>query len=176
MHTYSRALVASLGFLLMTACGASTPTAARPSPSAANLTCTSSGQASPSWAASEPPAIPIVSAVVSNDDFILTFRSGTPAFTVQQLTTAHFSQDASGRPVNLSGAAGVRIAMTGFRGDVVNYKGPTTLNSAGPILLQVAPIGDFEGHVSWGAGLSQRGCVNATATGSVLTFHFIPAP
>jgi hypothetical protein len=176
MHIYCRASVASLGFLLVAGCGASTPTATRPSPSAASQTCTSSGQASPSWAAPEPPAVPIVSAVVSNDDFILTFLSGTPAFTVQQLTSAHFSEDASGRAVNLSGTAGVRIAMTGFRGDVANYKGPTTLNSTGPILLQVAPIGDFEGYVSWGAGLSQPGCVNATASGSVLTFHFIPAP
>ena len=66
--------------------------------------------------------------------------------------------------------------MTGFRGDVSNYTGPKTLDSAGPILLQAASIGDFEGYVSWGAGLSKPGCANVTAGGSTLTFHFVPVP
>jgi len=107
---------------------------------------------------------------------MLTFKSGTPAFTIQQLPSAHFYRDPSGLPVDLTGTAGVVISMTGFRGDVANYSGPKTLDSGGPILLQVASIGDFEGYVSWGAGLSKAGCAYVTTSGSTLTFHFVPAP
>ncbi len=66
--------------------------------------------------------------------------------------------------------------MTGFRGDMSNYTGSKSLDSSGPLLLQVAELGDFEGYVSWGAGLSKPGCANVVASGSTLTFHFIPAP
>ena len=172
----SRAFVATLGLVLLSACGASTSAATQPSPTTSTPSCTSSGQASPTWSVPEPPSSPIVSAVASGDTFTLTFRSGTPAFTIQQLPSAHFQQDPSGRPVDLKGTAGVRIVMTGFRGDLANYTGPKTLDSVGPILLQVASIGDFEGYVSWGAGLSKPGCANVTTSGSTLTFHFVPAP
>jgi hypothetical protein len=175
-HICSRALVTTLGLVLLSACGASTPTAALPSPTTTTLSCTSSGPASTTWSVPEPPSIPIVSAVVSGDTFTLTFRSGTPDFTIQQLPSAHFSQDGSGLPVDLTGNAGVRIAMTGFRGDVMNYTGPKKLDSGGPILLQVASIGDFEGYVSFGAGLSKPGCASVTTSGSTLTLHFIPTP
>jgi hypothetical protein len=57
-----------------------------------------------------------------------------------------------------------------------SYTGPMVLDSKGPLLLQVAEIGDFEGYVSWGAGLSKLGCANVAASGSTLTFHFIPVP
>ena len=115
-----------------------------------------------------------MSAVVSGDTFTLTFKTGTPAFTVEQLPSPHFHVDPSGLPVDLSGNAGVRIAMTGFRGDLSNYIGPKTLDSNGPLLLQVGSIGDFEGYVSWGAGLSKPGCAYVTTSGSTLTFHFVP--
>jgi len=117
-----------------------------------------------------------VSAVVSGDTFTLTFRSGTPAFTVAQLPSAHFHRDPSGLPVDLTGTAGLVIAMTGFRGDVANYSSPKTLDSGGAILLQMASIGDFEGTVGWGAGLSKPGCAYVITSGSTLTFHFVPVP
>jgi hypothetical protein len=182
--------LASLVVLVLTGCGAaasaqptsstagpatsaSVATPVTPSPLA--LTCTSSGQASPSWSVS-PPEPAIVLAVVSDDTFTLTFSSGTPQFTVEQYPSAHFRQDASDLPVDLAGTAGVRIAMTGFRGDFSSYTGPRTLDSSGPLLLQVAEIGDWEGYVSWGTGLSGPACANVTASGSTLTFHFIPSP
>ena len=115
-------------------------------------------------------------AVVSDDTFTLTFSSGTPQFTVEQYPSAHFRQDASNLPVDLAGTAGIRIAMTGFRGDFSSYTGPRTLDSSGPLLLQAAEIGDWEGYVSWGTGLSGPACVNVMASGSTLTFHFIPSP
>jgi hypothetical protein len=115
-------------------------------------------------------------AVVSGDTLTLTFGSGTPQFTVGQAPDTHFRYEPRDLPFDLAGTAGVVIHMTGFRGDIVSYTGPTVLDSSGPLLLQVAEIEDFEGYVSWGAGLSEPACANVTASGSTLTFHFIPSP
>ncbi len=87
--------------------------------------------------------------------------------------SAHFIVDPSGRPVDLAGASGVKIVLRGFRGDVSNYTGPARLTSSGPILLEAAPIGDFEGVVGFGAGVSRPACANVTASSSTLSFHFI---
>jgi hypothetical protein len=118
----------------------------------------------------------IVSAVAAGDTLTLTFRQGTPAFTIGQTSNTHFLRDPSGLPVDLAGTAGVVIKMTGFRGDVENYTGAKIFTSSGPLLVQVAEIGDFEGTVGWAAGLSKPGCASVTASGSMLTIHFIPAP
>jgi hypothetical protein len=161
-----------LAFVLVCACGASTPAASQPSPP----DCISDGVASQSWPLPQPaPSTtpPIVSATASGDTFTLTFTNGTPPFQVVTQSNADFAQDASGKKLTLTGAAGARIALTGFRGDQVNYSGPKMLTSTGPILLQVAEIGDFEGHVTWGVGLSEPGCATVTSSASTLTFHFI---
>jgi hypothetical protein len=131
--------------------------------------CTTSGAASGSGT----PAI--VSAAVSGDTLTLIFSNSTPAFQVTTQPSARFLEDPSGRPITLAGSAGVRIVLTGFRGDTSNLTGvPKSLTSKGPLLRQVAPIGDFEGVVTFGAGLSSPGCANATSNQSSLVFHFIP--
>ena len=114
-----------------------------------------------------------MSATVSGDTLTLTFVSGTPPFQVVPQSNADFAEDPSGKKVTLSGSAGAVIELTGFRGDQANYSGPKTLTSTGPIVLQVAEIGDFEGNVSWAVGLSQPGCATVTSGASTLTFHFI---
>lgn len=90
--------------------------------------------------------------------------------------SARFTKDPSGQPVTLSGTAGVLIVLRGFRGDVQNYTGAGSSTSAGPLLLQVYELGDFEGVVTWGAGVSAPACAAVSASGSTLTFHFIPQP
>ncbi|HEX7263906.1 MAG TPA: hypothetical protein VF383_06985 [Candidatus Dormibacteraeota bacterium] len=106
----------------------------------------------------------------------MTFDQGTPAFEVKSQAGTHFTQDPSGKPVDLAGSAGATIVLRGFRGDVRNYAGPVSIISSGPRLLQVYEIGDFEGVVTWAVGLSGAGCANATTAGSNLTFHFIAQP
>jgi hypothetical protein len=106
----------------------------------------------------------------------LTFDQGTPAFEVKTQAGTHFSQDPSGKAVDLAGSAGATIVLRGFRGDMRNYTGPVSIISNGPRLLQVYEIGDFEGVVTWAVGLSGAGCANVTAAGSNLTFHFIAPP
>jgi hypothetical protein len=117
-----------------------------------------------------------VSAVAAGDTLTLTFDQGTPVFEVKTQAGTHFTQDPSGKPVDLAGSAGATIVLRGFRGDMSNYTGPVSIISSGPRLLQVNQIGDFEGVVTWAVGLSGAGCANVTAAGSNLTFHFIAPP
>ena len=176
---YAGAPIGLLALALLSGCGTASPTA-QTSPSAATLSCTSSGAASPSWP--EPStrtvsAPPIVSATAAEDTFKLTFDTGTPDFQLTPQASAHFRADSGlGQPIDVAGSAGVLIVLRGFRGDMDNYAGPTSFTSHGPLLLQVKSLGGWEGHVSWAAGLSRPGCANVTAKGSTLTFHFIPLP
>src|ERR1035437_8657696 len=110
---------------------------------------------------------------VSGANIALTFVAGPHPFKVIPQQKAQFSQYPSGNPVVLAGTNGARILLTGFRVDQANYKGPKKLTSSGPRLLEVAELGDFEGEVNLGVGLSDQACANVTSTGSVLTFHFI---
>jgi hypothetical protein len=153
---------------------APTPTA---QPSAASVSCATSGPASPDWSAtSRTPDSPpeITSAAVSGDAFTLTFVRGTPAFEVHTQSDAHFTRDPSGQPVALDGKAGLRVVLRGFRGDTQNYAGLRSITANGATLLQVAEIGDFEGVFTWGLGLTQPGCAGVTAAGSTLTFLVVP--
>lgn len=187
---YAGLPMAILGLVLLSACGTTGTTAqtapstsattAQATPSPATLSCTSSGQASPSWPAPwtrAGSAPPIVSATAAQDTFKLTFDSGTPDFELTPQTSTRFYADTGlGQPIDVAGSAGVRIVLQGFRGDMASYVGPTSFTSQGPLLLQVRSLGGYEGQVSWGAGLSRPGCASVTATGSTLTFHFIPLP
>ena len=161
-----------LAFALLAACGGITPTSSQPSPA----TCTATGTASESWPLPQPPKSdtpPIVTASVSGDTLQLTFTDGTPAFQVITQSGAEFTEDPSGKAVTLSGTDGARIVLTGFRGDQSNYKGEKKFKSSGPRLLEVAQLGDTEGTVSWGVGVSGPSCAIVTSNGSTLTFLFI---
>jgi len=167
-------ILSACGSVPATGGGGETP---QPTQSPVALTCTSAGTASTNWPkaseAGDKAAITKVEA--SGDVLTVTFVTGTPEFNVVQQPNAKFEEDASGRPVVLTGSAGVRIVLRGFRGDLSNYEGPARLSSTGPLLLQAGSIGDFEGVVSFGAGVSAPACANVTATDSTLTFHFIAA-
>jgi hypothetical protein len=193
-----RTLLATSLVLLTGACGSSQPahsthagTRPPPVPStsaapAADLPgqdgqprCTASGGASPSWPPPDrqPAGAPaIVSASTSADTLTLTFAHGTPAFRAQAQSSARFTRDPSGAPVALAGAAGVAIRLTGFRGDTVDNPGAQRLAASGALLREVREIGDFEGTVSWGAGLAAPGCASVERAGSTLRFRFIPLP
>ena len=145
----------------------------------ASVSCTSSGPASASFGRPEslpqsgPP--PIVSAAATGDTFTLTFKSGTPQFEVAQQASSTFTLDPSGQRLTLPGSAGATITLRGFRGDRSNLSAVSqSISSNGSLLRQVRATGDFEGVVSWAAGLSTPGCANVTANGSTLTFHFVP--
>jgi hypothetical protein len=168
------ALILALAFTC--SCGETAGVTPDPSPSPPGSTCTASGPGSFDWSLPQPasnPAPTILAVNVTADTLQITFFHGTPPFQVTPQASAHFTQDPSGNPVNLAGAAGVRIVLHGFRGFRPNYSGAKTFTSTGPLLLQVAQLGDFEGYVSWGVGLSAAGCANVTTDGSILSFHFL---
>jgi hypothetical protein len=148
-----------------------------PTPSSTSLTCTPSGPASAAWipaASRSSTTPPILSATLAGDTFTLVFDSGTPEFQVTPQSSAQFSlQSGKGGSVDLAGSAGVTIVLKGFRGDMRNYAGPVSTMSPGPAALQVYETGDYEGVVSWSAGVSGSACANVTASGSTLVFHFI---
>jgi len=115
-----------------------------------------------------------VSAVAVGDSLTLRFDQGTPEFETRPQGSPRFSRDPSGQPVTLAGSAGVAVVLRGFRGDAPNYRGPEALTSQGSVLREVRQVGDFEGVVSWAAGLTAPGCASVTATGSTLTIRFVP--
>jgi hypothetical protein len=167
---------------MLSGCG-STPAAQAspsPTPSPAPLSCTHSGPASAAWPSADSrssTAPPILSATLVGDTFTLKFDSGTPEFQVTPQSSAHFSlQSGKGGSIDLAGSAGVTIVLRGFRGDMRNYAGPVSMTSAGPLALQVYATGDYEGVVSWAAGVSGSACANVTSSGSTLTFRFIRTP
>jgi hypothetical protein len=112
---------------------------------------------------------------VSGDALNFTFTKGTPPLQVITQSGTDFSEDPSGKPVKLAGTDGASIVLTGFRGDRSNYKGEKKLKSLGPRLLEVVELGDSEGNVSWGVGLSGPSCTIVTSSGSTLSFLFVPA-
>jgi hypothetical protein len=116
---------------------------------------------------------PIASATASGDTLTLTFTHGTPPFQVITQQGVAFTEDPSGKALTLAGTDGAQIVLTGFRGDQSNYKGEKKITSSGPRLLEVAELGDTEGTVSWGVGLSGPSCAVVTSNGSTLTFLFI---
>jgi hypothetical protein len=105
----------------------------------------------------------------------ITFTRGTPGFQVITQADTDFTEDPSGKPVTTAGSNGARIVLTGFRGDQSNYKGDKKITSTGPRLLEVVQLGDSEGTVSWGAGLSGPSCAEVTSSGTTLTFLFVKA-
>jgi hypothetical protein len=92
---------------------------------------------------------------------------------ITQPGSTKFAEDPSGKEVNLAGTDGVSIVLTGFRGDQSNYAGEKKLTSSGPRLLEASELGDFEGNVTWGVGLSGPSCAVVTSSGSTLTFLFM---
>jgi hypothetical protein len=167
----------TLAVVLLCGCGAATGTggpSAQVTSSPAVLACTTSGAPSPSWTSTYPTTAPAIASAVADGDLLtFTFVAGTPQFEVVPVSSAQFTADPSGRPVSLAGTSGVRIVLRGFRGDMSNYAGASRLRSTGPILLEAGATGDFEGVVSFGAGVSAPACANVKAGPSTLTFHFI---
>ncbi|HEY2599184.1 MAG TPA: hypothetical protein VGJ79_11965 [Candidatus Dormibacteraeota bacterium] len=173
MNATLRLLAPSLILAILCACGGTAPAATQPSPA----TCDATGTASVSWPLPQPPPssnAPVVSATASGDTLTFSFTAGTPPFQVITQSGTLFAEDPSGKRVTLAGTDGVRIVLTGFRGDQINYKGEKKLTSTGPRLLEVAELGDFEGNLSWGVGLNGPSCATVTTNGATLTFQFIP--
>ena len=76
---------------------------------------------------------------------------------------AVFVTDPKGEQVKLLGSAGLRLVVFGATND---GKGQTDLKLNGPSLLEARQIGNFEGVLSWGLGLSKTPCFRVVAMNS----------
>jgi hypothetical protein len=89
-----------------------------------------------------------------------------PAYTVQKVDQV--TQDGSGNPVQINGAALYSLVMQGASGVdlsgeqvVETYKGPKEFKPNFPTLLELEHAGDFENVLSWGIGLKDARCITA---------------
>ena len=91
------------------------------------------------------------------DRIVFRFSGGRPSARVRYVTRV--VQDASGRPLALRGRSFLRIVFQPARAHRANGSGttaPRTITPLFPTLRQLKVAGDFEGVVSFGAGLSKR--------------------
>ena len=87
------------------------------------------------------------------DRVVFQFGGGIPGYHAEYVTQV--VHDASGKLVPLAGRAFLHLVFqpaTAYQ----SYQGPATLRPDLPTLLQVSAAGDFEGHLSFGLGLSER--------------------
>ncbi len=144
-------------------------TGATPSPGAtlAGFTCAAqSGGGAANAAAPVGVTAVRVGAQSGFDRFVIELDGPVPHFDVAPQAGATFTQDASGARVTLRGSAGLLVTLRGAR-SAGTYTGPADLRPAGtPALLEAGQVGDFEGVVHWGLGLSHAACFHAyTLTG-----------
>jgi len=87
--------------------------------------------------------------------------------------------DGEGAPVDVEGEAFVAVTFMARGVDLSGeefveiYTGPREFHLDGPIVLEVEQLGDFEGMVSWGIGLSEKTCYTVDAGPDHLTITFV---
>jgi hypothetical protein len=87
------------------------------------------------------------------DRIVFRFRGGIPGYTIRYVHAVR--TDGQGKLVPLRGRAFLQIVF--FSASAYQtYHGPSVISPAFPTLLQLKVAGDFEGYLSFGAGLSQR--------------------
>ena len=94
------------------------------------------------------------------DRFVLEFDGAVPTYTVKASQTATFAQDPSGQQIQLAGAAGIRITVTGSTISS-QFTDPADVTYAYPALKESRRLGDFEGTLSWGLGVAKPSCFRA---------------
>jgi hypothetical protein len=142
---------------------ASTPSPSpNPSPSPQYICGASTGLVGPT-----PPLSAFIDAVRTGthtgyDRLTIEFKDGQPeTIEVRPQANTKFMTDPKGDTVTLAGQVGLRIRI--FSADAhTAYTGPKDIKTGYSGLLEVRQIGDFEGYVTYGLGLSSPGCYKAT--------------
>jgi hypothetical protein len=96
----------------------------------------------------------------SGYDRIVFEYAGTalPSLSVTSVTPP-FAEDASGKPLTVSGKVFLRIVFRNVPGIASGYSGPTSFKAGLPVLTDLELSGDFEGVQGWVAGLSGQACL-----------------
>lgn len=106
------------------------------------------------------------------DRIVFEFAGGpVPAYTLTRQASTHFIKDPAGQDVTLKGAAGLKLVFHGAKA-YPTYTKPTDLVPSAVVVQEAQQIGDYEGVLSWGIGLSKQSCMRtlelATATRLVI--------
>lgn len=86
--------------------------------------------------------------------------------------------DGEGRPVNAEGEAFVVVSIQAVGVDLSGekpvevYKGPKRFTPRFGVLREVVHLGDFEGQVSWGLGLSRESCFRLITARDQIALEF----
>ena len=146
---------------------AASPGAASPAPSARatplGFTCATQtgGAAQPPGSTGPVPVTDVRAAAQSGvDRFVIQFSGPVPQYEVKPQASTTFTQDPSGFRVTLDGSAGLQVTVHGAQ-SYGSYNGSTDLRPRLPVLREARQVGDFEGVLTWGLGLSHASCFRA---------------
>lgn len=116
------------------------------------------------------------------DTITFTFQADAGAPEVPPLHFINFTDqlvtDGEGRPVNAAGDSFVVVSFQAVGVDLSGekpievYKGPKRFTPGFGVLLEAVHLGDFEGQVSWGLGLSRDSCFVLEAEPDHITLEF----
>lgn len=105
-------------------------------------------------------------------------KAPSPANTLPKYSVTkvdQVTQDGSGNPVQIGGAALYSLVMQGASGvdmsgpePIITYKGPREFKPNFPVLAELEHAGDFENVLSWGIGLKAPRCIKASQLNSPL--------
>lgn len=105
-------------------------------------------------------------------------KAPSPANTLPKYSVTkvdQVTQDGSGNPVQIGGAALYSLVMQGASGvdlsgsePVITYKGPKEFKPNFPVLTELEHAGDFENVLSWGIGLKAPRCIKTSQLNSPL--------
>jgi hypothetical protein len=134
-----------------------------PSPAPSSLTpftCTDlSGGAPTGTSPAQLTHLRIAHQAAGYDRIVFEFAGGpVPAYTLTRQASTHFTKDASGQPVTLQGSSGLKLVFHGAAG-YPTYTESIDQKPGLPVVQEVEQIGDFEGVLSWGVGLSRQSCM-----------------
>ena len=96
------------------------------------------------------------------DRFVAVLRGPLQQFDVRPQSSASFVLDPSGKPVTLQGSAGLLVVLHGAQAHD-SVQPSAHLTPEFPVLREAMQLGDFEGVVSWGLGLSSAECFRVRA-------------
>ena len=95
------------------------------------------------------------------DRLVLQFDSRVPSYTVKRQAKPVFRVGPSGQPITLSGVSGVLVQLHSASA-AGSYSGPTDISHSDyQVLAEAKLVEDFEGYLSWGAGLTKPACMRA---------------
>jgi hypothetical protein len=95
------------------------------------------------------------------DRLTIEFSNGQPdSIDVTPQSGTTFVQDGSGKQVTVAGQSGILVSINVADAHSV-YSGPTDFTTGYTAMVEVRQVGDFEGYVQYGIGLSKAECYRA---------------